>query len=479
MTSVKWLDADHGGRPAVRRVSAGAARTTSGGTRTIPATPLTRIFPARADGPARASPGFPERTRTVDAGPTTIEGRAWSGWARVDDASRSPPTAGRPGPRLRSSPRGTAGPGAAGAPNGTRRRASTSSPAAPATRPGTSSPTTEHGTSAATPTTASSASRSPSSSRGRTRSRASAKRSVSYAISTTSTAASTPSEASAGRRVPAGIRARTTTAATSRCRFSDPTFRSRNAMWREQVQRRRRREGRPRARAPERRRRAAIVVFRPSATRTIPATIQKWRYEYESRAISFCSRPGGSLRQMARRRRGRRRRSRATTTRRRPPPRGTPPTTTPASTTLPGAEADRDDRLAEGDDDDQLVALGEVARLEPPAVGAEEERPAEVEDDRGDPERSLHLAVERGRERRSARRRPRSWRRAPATERSSAGSPRPASANRTMLPRPHDRVRDGEEQRRPVEGRRARRAPRRAAPPSRRRSRAGRPLPPG
>ena len=37
-----------------------------------------------------------------------------------------------------------------------------------------------------------------------------------------------------------------------------------------------------------------------------------------------------------------------------------------------GADADRDDRLAEGDDDDQPVALGEVPGHEPPAVDAEE-----------------------------------------------------------------------------------------------------------
>ena len=29
-------------------------------------------------------PGFPERTRTLAAGPTVIEGRAWSGWAEID-----------------------------------------------------------------------------------------------------------------------------------------------------------------------------------------------------------------------------------------------------------------------------------------------------------------------------------------------------------------------------------------------------------
>ena len=48
-------------------------------------------------------------------------------------------------------------------------------------------------------------------------------------------------------------------------------------------------------------------------------------------------------------------------------------------------DADRDDRLAEGDDDDQAVALGEVARDELPALGAEEERPAHVEQQRERP----------------------------------------------------------------------------------------------
>jgi len=50
-----------------------------------------------------------------------------------------------------------------------------------------------------------------------------------------------------------------------------------------------------------------------------------------------------------------------------------------------GADADRDDGLAEGDDDDQPVALGVVARHEFPALGAEEERPAHVECQREDP----------------------------------------------------------------------------------------------
>ena len=35
--------------------------------------------------------------------------------------------------------------------------------------------------------------------------------------------------------------------------------------------------------------------FSPSASRTMPATIGKWRYEKESRASSLRSRPGAAL----------------------------------------------------------------------------------------------------------------------------------------------------------------------------------------
>ena len=56
-----------------------------------------------------------------------------------------------------------------------------------------------------------------------------------------------------------------------------------------------------------------------------------------------------------------------------------PRSTTPASTTCSRAGADRDDRLAERDQHDQAVALGEVAGDEPPALGVDEERAAHVE----------------------------------------------------------------------------------------------------
>jgi DMSO/TMAO reductase YedYZ molybdopterin-dependent catalytic subunit len=48
-----------------------------------PGEPVTRIVPrALMVPPGIAS--FPERERTLDAGPTTLEGRAWSGWAPVE-----------------------------------------------------------------------------------------------------------------------------------------------------------------------------------------------------------------------------------------------------------------------------------------------------------------------------------------------------------------------------------------------------------
>ncbi len=62
-----------------------------------------------------------------------------------------------------------------------------------------------------------------------------------------------------------------------------------------------------------------------------------------------------------------------------------------------GADADRDDRLAEGDDHDQAVALGEVAGDQFPAFGAEEVGPGHVEEEGKRPERALGEAVEQRR----------------------------------------------------------------------------------
>jgi DMSO/TMAO reductase YedYZ molybdopterin-dependent catalytic subunit len=48
-----------------------------------PGEPVTRIVPRALMVPPGIA-GFPERERTLDAGPTTLEGRAWSGWAPVE-----------------------------------------------------------------------------------------------------------------------------------------------------------------------------------------------------------------------------------------------------------------------------------------------------------------------------------------------------------------------------------------------------------
>ena len=57
-----------------------------------------------------------------------------------------------------------------------------------------------------------------------------------------------------------------------------------------------------------------------------------------------------------------------------------------------------DDRFTEGDDDDQVVALGEMRRNEPtsvhPSLGAEQRRPGPIEHDRQTPQRSRHGCVE-------------------------------------------------------------------------------------
>ena len=58
----------------------------------------------------------------------------------------------------------------------------------------------------------------------------------------------------------------------------------------------------------------------------------------------------------------------------------------PASMLLLRAYADRDDRLAERDDHDRAVALGEMTGDELPAVGPEEVRTARVEHQRETPQ---------------------------------------------------------------------------------------------
>ena len=68
MTSVKWLTRITVVDRAVRRATSRRTRTGSAGTRTTPATPLTRMAPRALMVPPGLA-GFPERERTLAAGP--------------------------------------------------------------------------------------------------------------------------------------------------------------------------------------------------------------------------------------------------------------------------------------------------------------------------------------------------------------------------------------------------------------------------
>src|SRR5580704_14106432 len=61
-----------------------------------------------------------------------------------------------------------------------------------------------------------------------------------------------------------------------------------------------------------------------------------------------------------------------------------------------GADAECDDGLAESDDDDRAVALGEVPGDELPAVGAEQIGPTGVEHDGKHPEDALRNSADEG-----------------------------------------------------------------------------------
>jgi DMSO/TMAO reductase YedYZ molybdopterin-dependent catalytic subunit len=82
MTSVKWLNritvVD---RPFEGHQQAHAYRFRRDDD--DPGTPLTRMFPRALMIPPGLA-GFPERDRTLAAGRTTIQGRAWSGWAEIE-----------------------------------------------------------------------------------------------------------------------------------------------------------------------------------------------------------------------------------------------------------------------------------------------------------------------------------------------------------------------------------------------------------
>jgi len=87
MTHVKWLTRITAvAEPFTGYQQAQAYRFRRG--EDDPGEPVTRIVPrALMVPPGIAS--FPERERTLDAGPTTIEGRAWSGWAPVESVEVS------------------------------------------------------------------------------------------------------------------------------------------------------------------------------------------------------------------------------------------------------------------------------------------------------------------------------------------------------------------------------------------------------
>ena len=123
-----------------------------------PGVPLTRIEPRALLRP----PGFPDfmsRTRVVRAGPTTVDGRAWSGHGPITSVEVTS-TAARPGRRPSSRNRVSRTPGGAGAGPGTPNPGGTSWARAPPTPPVGRSRSTRRGTGAASPTTRSSGSRS-------------------------------------------------------------------------------------------------------------------------------------------------------------------------------------------------------------------------------------------------------------------------------------------------------------------------------
>ena len=134
----------------------------------------------------------------------------------------------------------------------------------------------------------------------------------------------------------------------------------------------------------------------------MPATIGKCRYEYESRASRLRSPPGSAcIKPLGGDERDdvevdppeRRLRS---------PTPSTAATYTSAVSVDMRTDAQRDDRLAEGEDDDQAVPFGEVRGHQRPSGDAEDSGPAEVHDDRRDPQRPCASTVGERRRRTSS-----------------------------------------------------------------------------
>jgi len=87
MTHVKWLTRITAlAEPFVGYQQTQSYRFRRGGD--DPGRPVTRMLPRAVMVPPGIA-SFPERERTLDAGPTTIEGRAWSGWAPIESVQVS------------------------------------------------------------------------------------------------------------------------------------------------------------------------------------------------------------------------------------------------------------------------------------------------------------------------------------------------------------------------------------------------------
>ena len=228
MTSVKWLT---GSRSSTGR-SRGTSRPTptgSAGTRTTPAR-RSRAFPRALMIPPGLA-GFPERERTLAAGATrsrAAPGRAGPRSSESSSASTAEVARGRARPARRPL-------GLAGLARRVGRDARRARPRLPRSRRRreTRSPTRPTGTSAATPTTASSSSRSPSRSPRRVPHACArvgeADRLVGDQHDEDGGQDRERGERRHVRRRPGSAR-RAAPAATRRCRLSVPTFRSRNAM---------------------------------------------------------------------------------------------------------------------------------------------------------------------------------------------------------------------------------------------------------
>ena len=190
-------------------------------------------------------------------------------------------------------------------------------------------------------------------------------------------AATSASVTSAASSTPSGISASRQAQTTRRCRFSEPTLRSRKRMCATKVER---------DAAAERDRRHELERLADVAERLLDADREE-DDPGDHRQVEVAVRVAGhraagrcrSSRAASARRRSRRRRSRPTRARPRPRARAAPPRPRRRRAWLLASSAERDDRLAEGDDHDQRVPLGEVPGGEAPAAAAADVGAEQVE----------------------------------------------------------------------------------------------------